>query len=246
MSDRDLYSRLLLATGNGYPLSYPEPSDDLPQCQVRGLEIGDVGALSSDGSFNVFFNICRSPDDPSNRFGVPVGFERLDLGSNPFISKKAYHRPGSHISNTKIKKRRLDVDAQVDNVFLPVGAGAVIKVSSTSTKAAVLLLPYGGSRLDVRFVDTFKDLALRHAQSWYVFVTTLRTGVENGDLYLINGVDKSVSWGVAAAGHHTERGRISLKLSAAQTGSAGGSNTWQWEANTAFADMGPRRPAGKA
>ncbi|KAJ7017427.1 WD40-repeat-containing domain protein [Mycena alexandri] len=247
MSDRDLYSRLLLATGNGYPLSYPQPSDDLPpECQARGVEIGDVGALSSDGSFNVFFNICRPHDDPANRFGVPAGFERVDLGPNPFVSKKTYHRPGSHVSNTKINKRRLDVDAQVDNVFSPMGAGAIIELSTASTQAAVLLLPDGGSRLDLRFSNRFRNLAIKHAQSWYAFVTGLGTAVENGDLYLITGVDKSVSWGVAAAKSHTEDGRISLKLSAAQIGSAGGSNTWHWEANSAFADMGPRRPPGEA
>ncbi|KAJ7024136.1 WD40-repeat-containing domain protein [Mycena alexandri] len=80
----------------------------------------------------------------------------------------------------------------------------------------------------------------------YAFVTGLGTEVENGDLYLITGVDKSVSWGVAAARDHTEDGRISLKLSAAQVGSAGGSHTWHWEANSAFGDMGPRRPPGEA
>ncbi|KAJ7712806.1 hypothetical protein B0H16DRAFT_1899789 [Mycena metata] len=247
MSDRDLYSRLLLATGNGYPLSYPQPSDDLPpECQERGLEIGDVGALSSDGSFNVFFNVRRPDHDPVNRFGVPAGFERVDLGYNPFISKKSYHRPGSHVSNTNMNKQRLDVNVEVDNVFLPVGAGAVIELSTTSKQTAVLLLPDGGSRIDLRFHNTFRDLAIKHAQSWYKFVTDLGTMVENGDLYLITGVDKSVSWGGAAERSHTEDGSISLKLSAAQVGSAGGSHAWSWEANSTFADMGPRRPPGEA
>ncbi|KAJ7721272.1 hypothetical protein B0H16DRAFT_1791586 [Mycena metata] len=246
MSDRELYSRLLLATGNGYPLSYPQPSDDLPpECQARGLEIGDVGALSSDGSFNVFFNICRPHDDPANRFGVPVGFERIDLGSNPYVSQKTYHRSGSHVSNTKMNVRRLDLDAQVDNVFSPLSA-AVIELSTTSTQTAVLLLPDGGSRLDLRFLDTFRDLAIKHAQGWYAFVTGLGTMIENGDLYLITGVNKSISWGVAAERSHTEDGGISLKLSAAQVGSAGGSHAWSWEVNSTFADMGPRRPPGEA
>ncbi|KAJ7024137.1 hypothetical protein C8F04DRAFT_1303054, partial [Mycena alexandri] len=160
MSDRDLYSRLLLATGNGYPLSYPQPSDDLPPvCRARGIEIGDVGAVSSDGSFDAFFNICRPRDDPANRFGVPVEFESVDLGPGHVKSKEIYHRPGSHVSNTKMNKRRLDVDVQL---------------STASTQAAVLLLPDGGSRLDLRFRNTFRDLAIKHAQSWYAVISELR------------------------------------------------------------------------
>ncbi|KAJ7863754.1 hypothetical protein B0H14DRAFT_3606709 [Mycena olivaceomarginata] len=45
--DRDLYSRLLLAKGCGYPLSYPQPSDDL-RIQSQGIQIGDVGVLTSE------------------------------------------------------------------------------------------------------------------------------------------------------------------------------------------------------
>jgi hypothetical protein len=117
MTDRDLYSRLLLAKGHGYPLSYPQPPDDLPpESRAKGIEIGDVGVLTSDGAFDVIFNICRAPDDPVNRFGVPVGFETVHLGPGDISSRELYHRPGSHVSNTRVNKRRLDVDADLDNV----------------------------------------------------------------------------------------------------------------------------------
>ncbi|KAJ7863758.1 hypothetical protein B0H14DRAFT_3606722, partial [Mycena olivaceomarginata] len=54
-------SRLLLAKGHGYPLSYPQPPDDLPpESRAGGTQIGDVGVLTSDGGFDSFFNICRS------------------------------------------------------------------------------------------------------------------------------------------------------------------------------------------
>ncbi|KAJ7744180.1 hypothetical protein B0H16DRAFT_995457 [Mycena metata] len=247
MSDRDLYSRLLLAKGHGYPLSCPQPSDDLPPpCRTRGIEIGDVGVLTSDGSFDVFFNICRGRDDPVNRDGVPPGFEPVDLRSGDVTSRESYHRPGSHISNTTMKKRRLDVDAELDNVFSPVGVGAVIEVSTASKKAAVLLLPDGASRLNLRFLNKFRQLALKHAKSWYAFVTGLGTMLENGELYLITGVDKSAAWGVAAAESQSEDCNISLKLKAAQVGSTTGSYAWQWESGGEFADLGPRRPPGES
>ncbi|KAJ7306787.1 hypothetical protein DFH08DRAFT_664732, partial [Mycena albidolilacea] len=53
------YSRLLLAKGHGYPLSYPQPPDPA-ESRAEGTQIGDVGVLTSDGGFDSFFNICRA------------------------------------------------------------------------------------------------------------------------------------------------------------------------------------------
>jgi hypothetical protein len=115
MSDRDLYSRLLLAEGYGYPLSYPQPPEDLPlESRAEGIQIGDVGVLTSEGGFNTFFNICRTD---GNRFGVPVGFERVELGPTDIISLgEEYHRKGSHVSNATVKGRRLGLDAGLGDV----------------------------------------------------------------------------------------------------------------------------------
>jgi hypothetical protein len=79
-----------------------------------GIEVGDVGVVTSDGAFDTIFNICRSANDPVNRFGVPEGFEKVKLGPGDVAPRGQYHRPGSDVSNTKISKRRLDVDAGVE------------------------------------------------------------------------------------------------------------------------------------
>ncbi|KAJ7469877.1 hypothetical protein B0H11DRAFT_1392377 [Mycena galericulata] len=247
MSDSRLYSRLLLPKGHGYPLFHPQPFDDLPlESRREGTAIGDVGVVTSDGSFDVIFNICRSANDPLNRFGVPEGFEQVNLGPGDVAPRAQYHRPGSDVSNTKISKRRLDVDAGVENnVFLPLGAGAVVEISTSSKEAAVLLLPDGASRTDLRRLKRFRDSAFKNAQRWYAFVNgDLERMVENGDLYLVTGTDKSSSWSVAAVENHSEDCRISLKLKAAQVGSAGTSCTWEWETASSFADSGPRRRPG--
>ncbi|KAJ7438712.1 hypothetical protein B0H11DRAFT_576374 [Mycena galericulata] len=193
MSDSRLYSRLLLPKGHGYPLFHPQPFDDLPlESRREGTAIGDVGVVTSDGSFDVIFNICRSADDPLNRFGVPEGFEQINLGPGDVAPRAQYHRPGADVSNTRISKRRLDVDAGIEsNVFLPLGAGAVVEISTSSKEAAVLLLPDGASRTDLRRLKKFRDYALKHAQRWYAFVNgELERMVENGDLYLVTGTDK--------------------------------------------------------
>jgi hypothetical protein len=115
MSDSRLYSRLLLTRGHGYPLFHPQPFDDLPlEARKNGTEIGDVGVVTSDGSFDPIFNICRAANDSFNRFGVPDGFEQLRLHPGDIAPKSLFYRPGSDVSSTKISKRRLDLEAAVE------------------------------------------------------------------------------------------------------------------------------------
>ncbi|KAJ7826499.1 hypothetical protein B0H14DRAFT_2517393 [Mycena olivaceomarginata] len=242
MSDSHLYTRLLLPKRHGYPLSCPAPYGDAPlEARRAGIEIGDVGVIMPDGSFDVIFSICRSSYDPANRFGVPRGFERINLGPEDIASRPEYHDPGSHVSNTTINKRRLGVDAGTEsNVFLPVGAGAVVEISTSSKETAVLLLPNGASRANLRPLDKFRNYAIKNAQRWYEFVNgSLERRVENGDLYLVTGMDKSSSWSIAAAENQSEDCNISLKLKAAQVGAVQTSYIWEWENTSSFAASVP-------
>ncbi|KAJ7148425.1 hypothetical protein C8R43DRAFT_857674, partial [Mycena crocata] len=69
------YSKALFTTRDGYPLFNPQPFDDLPEQARRqgtGTQIGDVGVITPDGSFDAIFNVLLPADDPTNRFGVPV------------------------------------------------------------------------------------------------------------------------------------------------------------------------------
>ncbi|KAJ7277527.1 hypothetical protein C8J57DRAFT_1061057 [Mycena rebaudengoi] len=231
-----LYSRLLLPEGHGYPLFHPKPFDDLPEQARRvGTEIGDVGVVTSNGAFDVIFNICRAADDPINRFGVPEGFEQVHFIPGDVATQELCLCPGSDVSNTKISKRRLDVDA-----------GAVVEISTSSKEAAVLVLPDGASRSDLRRLKKFRNYALKHAQHWYAFVNgELERMVESNALYLVTGVDKCSTWSVAAVEDQSEDCRVSLKLKAAQVGTAGTTYAWEWETASSFANSGPRRLPGE-
>ncbi|KAJ7339211.1 hypothetical protein DFH08DRAFT_650453, partial [Mycena albidolilacea] len=95
----------------------------------------------------------------------------------------------------------------------------------------------GASRTDLRGKKKFRDYALR----WYAFVNSdLGRMVNNGDLYLVTGTDKSSSWSVAAFENHSEDCKLSLKLKAALVGSTGASCFWEWETANSFANSGPR------
>ncbi|KAJ7777238.1 hypothetical protein B0H16DRAFT_1301967 [Mycena metata] len=248
MSDSDLYSRLLFPKMQGYPLFHPQPFDDLPEPARRtGTEIGDVGLVTQEGSFDPIFNILRAKDDPANRFGVPPAFEPVSLGPEDIATRTLFHLPGSDISNTTVNKKRIDVEAGIeDNVFVPLGAGAVVEVSTSSKQTALLLLPDGASRWDLRQQRVFRDYALKHAPNWYSFVNgDLGRMVGNGDLYLVTGVTKSTTWSVAAVENHSGEGKVALRLKAGQIGSAGASRAWEWESASSSVDSGPRRNPGE-
>ncbi|KAJ7618980.1 hypothetical protein DFH06DRAFT_1011780 [Mycena polygramma] len=251
MSDSQLYSRLLFAKMQGYPLFHPAPFDDLPESVRRiGTEIGDVGLITQNGSFDPIFNICRARDDPSNRFGVPPAFEQIPLGPDAIATSALVHLPGSHICNTSISKRRLDrirhIETHSKAGFYLSGQVQWSEVSIDSKQTGLLLLPDGASRQDLRCQGVFRDYALKHAQNWYAFVNRdLQYMIGNGDLYLVTGVTKSTSWSVAVVEDQSSEGKISLRLKAAQAGNAGVAWAWESESGGSSMNSGPRRRTGE-
>ncbi|KAJ7016324.1 hypothetical protein C8F04DRAFT_930181, partial [Mycena alexandri] len=66
--DSELYSQLLFPKKHGFPLFRPQPFRDLSEAaQKTGTEIGDVGIVTRDGSFDPIFSILRATDDPLQR-----------------------------------------------------------------------------------------------------------------------------------------------------------------------------------
>ncbi|KAJ7439337.1 hypothetical protein FB451DRAFT_149205 [Mycena latifolia] len=130
--------------------------------------------------------------------------------------------------------------------FLPAAAGAVVEVTTNSKETAILLLPDGASRWDLRTLQVFRDYAFNHALSWYEFVNgELGRMIGNGDLYLVTGVTKSTSWSVAAVENQSGDGQVSLKLKATQVATAGASCAWEWESASSSVNSGPQRLPGE-
>ncbi|KAJ7708944.1 hypothetical protein B0H17DRAFT_1264538, partial [Mycena rosella] len=221
MAESDFYAHLLYPRGHGCALYHPQPFDDLPRAVRKiGTRIGNVGVIMN-GGFDPIFNILDSAAD--NPAGFPQGFEPARLRDGAIAEQRFCHPPGSDVSNTTIDKRRLGVD-----------------VSTNSKETAILLLPDGASRWDLRQLQVFRDYALKNAQSWYEFVNgELGRMIGNGDLYLVTGVTKSSSWGVAAIENQSGDGRVSLRLIAAQIANAEASYAWQWETTSSSLNSGP-------
>ena len=79
-SSQDVYAKCL-PSDRGLPLWFPEPSSTLPESYKQdGLQIGDVGFLGRNGTFNVLLNICLGPHHALHRRpGVSLTFDPIAL-----------------------------------------------------------------------------------------------------------------------------------------------------------------------
>ncbi|KIL58032.1 hypothetical protein M378DRAFT_61149, partial [Amanita muscaria Koide BX008] len=69
------YTRSMLECMVGYPLYEPEPFTDLSTKYLNeGVNVGDVGYVTGDGTFDFLFNICPSQNSSINPSNLPNGF----------------------------------------------------------------------------------------------------------------------------------------------------------------------------
>ena len=122
-------------------------------------------------------------------------------------------------------------DLRLSNI--PIGAGANFYYTCTTAEGALLLLPDGASKEDLRDTGTFLDQALKHGITWYEYANIIRRRrAENGSLYLVTGCDKATSWGIASCSNGTGGTGVSLKFTAAQVAAGSGSYSYKWETSS--------------
>ncbi|KAK7027399.1 hypothetical protein VNI00_015235 [Paramarasmius palmivorus] len=96
------YSRLLYQARLGTPLYHPGPPPRLSREYTKtGVQIGDVGIIRADMSFDFLFNITYPEDHPAHqRFGVPTGFVPISEESLE-ISEKVGQGKYSHVDGPR-------------------------------------------------------------------------------------------------------------------------------------------------
>ncbi|KAL1701741.1 hypothetical protein EV121DRAFT_211521 [Schizophyllum commune] len=201
-----VYAQNLLLAREGYPLYAPEPLSNLPDdYRARGAEIGDVGVITKEGAFKPLLNICAPPDAAINAFkGVPPDFEYI--GSVAKDSLDAYYdRSGSFVHSANIRS------------YTFAGGGAA------------LALPQGGSRTDAERLGDFEKQIERHGLSWYEHaISNCGWKIQNGELYLLTGVDKASRWGALAFHNTGGSHEVSFELTAVAQTAVALSYTYQW------------------
>jgi hypothetical protein len=90
-STSEIYAKLLLLEKLGYPLWYPEPSEDTSEMhRTSGVRIGDVGNITGVGQFEFYFNVHDEATDSS-------GWQVWDRGHE-------YSRPNVRSPGTVVKR----------------------------------------------------------------------------------------------------------------------------------------------
>ncbi|KAF8908543.1 hypothetical protein CPB84DRAFT_1744176 [Gymnopilus junonius] len=182
----DIYYRLLASKGRGSPLWIPQPNKSLPiDYQRTGMRIGDVGIITSRGSFMFLFNICYPADHPINRNKVPENFVPLTVDSANDIQMLSEFGPESYLSSASIKK-------------LSRAESSSLVFESSASEGAILTMPVGSNSQDLMPILRFKKYVAQHAEDWYKHIINVREcEVNNGDVRLVIGHDKTSSWGMA-------------------------------------------------
>jgi hypothetical protein len=204
------YARILMTRAIGYPLWIPEPPSRPPEYEVEGIRIGDVGVVDSDGQFDSFFNIFLPADHAINRL-APPSLVPLEFDPNNDVKQLiGIYPPETTIESGTIHKSLLRSQIEYDqcqsNVSLLItpnarSSGELVQYQFTcsSNEGAVLVLPNGASRINLRFLHNILEYAQQNVVSWYEHVYgTLGLEVEAGPLYLTTGHDKYDNWCLAS------------------------------------------------
>lgn len=115
--------------------------------------------------------------------------------------------------------------------FVSAQGGVGFEFTSTSNEGAILVLPEGADRHDLRNHLVFEGEALRNGKSWYEFVLRRlgQTMIGFDSLYLITGCHKTSSWSLAAFHQPSGSSKFNARFTAGPiiNGNIGAAYSWQ-------------------
>uniref|UniRef100_A0A8H7XWW5 Uncharacterized protein n=1 Tax=Psilocybe cubensis TaxID=181762 RepID=A0A8H7XWW5_PSICU len=249
-----VYEQHLLQKGRGHPLWIPQPNIHLPTpYRVKGVCIGDVGIITSDGAFDFLFNICLSATDPIHSGQLPAGFVPVDppLGVKDTRAYKEFTN-GSYLASSTIQKvltqrRQVNIDdssmsISSTNIDVPFSG---FSFESSASEGSVLTMPEGAYKEELNNISKFRNHIAIHAESWYRFANgPCGREIQNGDLRLVIGCDKTTYWGIATFYDVVQQKNLRLHYVARQgaDGRRIPDKTYSWEHNGgAEVRVGPDR-----
>ena len=109
---------------------------------------------------------------------------------------------------------------------------------STAEEGAILTMPDGAHSQDLGNLGNFRDYVAEHADNWYKFVNGRRgREANNGDIRVVIGCDKTISWGMATFSNFAQQSNFRLQFRPLENGnrqSVGSAYTWE---HTGMADV---------
>lgn len=234
-ADHEIYSDQLLTKKRGYPLWVPGPGMQLPIVYRRqGTSFGDVGIVTSNGSFDFLFNIFNPANHPINRGLVPPGFLPLSLEDLEYdIQKTMDYGPDSYLASSSVRKTNSNWFGQA--LFHPSGTTIGQKFESTATEAAILIMPDGAKTQNLLNTWQVRQTIIRDARVWYQYAKYTRgRDVRDGDIRVVIGFDKVNSWGIATSTCNTGQ-TASFMLKHDST------HVYRWDCIGGSGRVGPRK-----
>ncbi|KAJ7934596.1 hypothetical protein B0H13DRAFT_1591560 [Mycena leptocephala] len=186
------YTHQLLRRKRGFPLYNTSPQQNLPdEYRKTGVSIGDVGAVTPDGTFDFFFNIFLPCNHPINAGRVPDDFVPLQSYTLDDVHQTEFP-PGSYVSSLYPFFQELNSERSWDQF-----PGSAFAFTCTGPTGALLALQCGSRLRQLQNVVQLRRYAEEHAESWYKYVKGSRgRDLSNGSLYLITGCEnrRQVVW----------------------------------------------------
>ncbi|KAF9001022.1 hypothetical protein BDQ17DRAFT_1244886 [Cyathus striatus] len=214
-----------MAERSGFPLWCPNPNKNLyPDYVASGIRIGDVGIITSNGEFDFLFNICLSADHPVNGNRVPEGFKPIAKPDPADMNSDTEQFPGAFLMSKSINGKT------GTRTLPPLGVKSDYYFQCVHYEGAILIMPEGSYREDLRNLGTFRRYATMNGESWYRYANGTRgREVVNGSIHLVTGYDKSTSWALGAFSHGNSSvsGLIDLQFSATTVNSGHNSSSEQ-------------------
>ncbi|KAJ7675894.1 hypothetical protein DFH06DRAFT_946342, partial [Mycena polygramma] len=186
------YCCQMLLQQRGLPLFIPDPQPRPAEHREHGIQIGDVGSVTADGEFEFYFNIFLPAGDAINENRTPAGFIPMDPYDPAEDIRRRDYGAGYYLSTSMVQK--VDLDPSVSDF-----PGGQFEFICNSPRGAVLALPDGAHLLELKKLESMRTYAAKHADSWYKYIKGPKgRELQNGDLCLVTGCEKTRSWGMAS------------------------------------------------
>ena len=114
--------------------------------------------------------------------------------------------------------------------------GVGFEFTSASNEGAILVLPEGADRHDLRNHLIFEGEALRNGKSWYEFALRRlgRTMISSDSLYLITGCHKTSSWSLAAFHQPSSNFNFTAQFTAGPIANGNINAAYSWQMTSAI------------
>ncbi|KAM6502909.1 hypothetical protein JOM56_002886 [Amanita muscaria] len=159
----------------GYPLYNPKPFSESKEYLPNGVNIGDVGFVRGDGTFDCLFNICPTYNIKPN---LPDGFSLKTPEDSATRDLDSFPRNTCLFPQTVVKTESGEYTCK-------------------ESDGAILVLPEGAIAAEAIYIGLLEDLAKRHGVEWYKYTKARGRSISNGSLYLVTSFTKCTQWGIA-------------------------------------------------